>query len=347
MLTAAVTTRLIQGFDDPTFGPDEWERLLRAGNPGDIYLTWHFQRAWWETLGEGTLLLTAAEREGEIVALAPLYTSCGMVYFLGSAFESDYLDFVGDISDPTVLDALLLAARERVPDFIGFYFYFVPDSSGTGERLTEAGRRLGFSCHEKHGGVAPVLDLAGQPETALAAANKQKLLKLERAYLREGALEVEHLRDGEAILPYLDEFFAQHIARWAGTSTPSRFEDEKVRRLIERFTKLAAHTTWLRFTRIQWQARTIAFHYGYCYHGRYFWGMPSFVPDLAHRSPGQLLIRRLLLAAIEEGAHTFDFGTGDQPFKLRFASHLNGVRAWRLYPRSSSAAPVGKMGGSD
>ena len=43
------------------------------------------------------------------------------------------------------------------------------------------------------------------------------------------------------------------------------------------------------------------------------------------------MIRQLLLAAVEEGASSFDFRTGAAAFKLRFASDVNCLRHWGLY----------------
>src|SRR5205814_6550112 len=98
-----------------------------------------------------------------------------------------------------------------------------------------------------------------------------------------------------------------------------------------RLTKFAASTGWLRFTRVVWDGRPIAFHYGFCYCGRYFWNVSAFAIDLARRSPGQILLRHLLLAAIDEGAEMFDFGSGDQPFKLRCATDIPYVYGMGLY----------------
>src|SRR5438876_7955121 len=113
MVMTSVKTRVLRGFDDPAFGPERWEELLRAGDTDVVFLTWHFQRSWWETLGRGELLLLAVERDDQVVALAPLYLESGIVYFLGTGFESDCLDFIGDVGDPEVLDAILETARAR------------------------------------------------------------------------------------------------------------------------------------------------------------------------------------------------------------------------------------------
>jgi CelD/BcsL family acetyltransferase involved in cellulose biosynthesis len=330
-MTAPIRTRVLKGFDDPTFGPAEWDELSSGGDT--VYLTWQWQRSWWHTWGDGQLLLIVAERDGKIAALAPLFARSGMVYFVGTGFESNYLDFIGDISDPHVLDAILERARRSVPDFAGFQFYFVADSSGTAQRLHESAARLNLCCYdEDETMLAPILDIAGQPEVALAIANHKRTQKYERVFRRDGTLEVHHYRDAKTILSYLPEFFEQHRARWAGVDNPSRFEYPQTRALFEEFTHCAANTGWLRFTRLEWNGRSIAFHYGILYRGRFFWGPASFALDVARRSPGQVLIRRLLLATIDEGARTFDFGTGSQEFKVRVTTHMNSVHDWGLYP---------------
>jgi CelD/BcsL family acetyltransferase involved in cellulose biosynthesis len=78
--------------------------------------------------------------------------------------------------------------------------------------------------------------------------------------------------------------------------------------------------------------KPVAFHLGFCYRGEYMWYKPTFDVELARSSPGEVLLRQLLLAALEEGANVFDFGLGDEAFKARFATQVNSVRNWGLYP---------------
>jgi len=336
MITTAVRARVLSGFDDPSLGPERWEQLLRRGETDVVFLSWEWQRVWWETFGRGELLLIAAERDGELIALAPFYTDSGMVYFVGSG-GSDYLDFIGDTSDAEVLDALLETARECVPGFAGFELYFVSNASPTMKRLAEATVRLGLDCVEQWGVAALSMDLAGQPERALAATRKKSLVRHENFFRRAGQLTIQRLRESRAVLPQLEEFFAQHIARWAETDSPSLFLDEAQRRFYERWTRVAAERGWLRFMRVEWEGKAIAFHYGMSYGGRYIWYKPSFAIELARHSPGEVLLRQSLLAAIEEGASVFDFGTGDDSYKLRFATEFNQAHAFGLYPTTGAS----------
>jgi CelD/BcsL family acetyltransferase involved in cellulose biosynthesis len=322
--------RVLHGFDDTSFGAIQWQALLQQSPTDEVFLTWQWQRAWWESLGKGRLLLVLVERDGKPVALAPFYTASQMIFFLGSN-AADYLDFIGNISDPEVLDALLETARDYVSDFLGFHFYKVLESSPTAGLLQEAAPRLGLTCVEKKTWPAPGLDLASSPEVGKAAAAKESLLRHERYFRCQGSLNVRHLSDGEAIRPYLAEFFQQHISRWANTPYPSKFLDPAWRGFYETLTRTAINTEWLRFTRIEWEDRAIALHYGFCYGGSYLWYTPAFAIELARRSPGEVLLRHLLLAAMGEGAAVFDFGLGDESFKRRFATGVRLVRSWGLY----------------
>src|SRR4051794_40200637 len=119
-VASTISVQVLTGFDDPVLGPRVWNELLERGETNAVNLTWHWQRLWWEALGRGQLLLIAAWRDGELAAIAPLFADCGMVF---NICPEDHLDFVGDVSDPMVLDAILATARDCVDNFLGFRFY--------------------------------------------------------------------------------------------------------------------------------------------------------------------------------------------------------------------------------
>src|SRR5438477_777794 len=331
MVTASVRARVLDGFDDPAFGPEQWDELLHTGDTDVVHLTWHWQRAWWEKLGEGELLLIAAERRDRTIALAPLYVDAGMIGFVGTG-ESAYMDFIGDISDPEILDALLETARERVADLGGFRFYAVLEGSRTGKLLRAAAQRLGMACYDENRWPARVVDLAGHPGHVQAAANGQRLTKRQRGFRHRRFLELHQFREGEAILPQLPEFFEQHISQREMTSDPSPFLEQAQRGFVERLTEVAARTGWLRFTRLDWEDRPLAFEYGWCYRGTYFSGLSSFAVGLARRSPDRLLVRQLLRSAIDEGASTYDLGSGDGSYSFLSTTQVKYAHAWGLYP---------------
>jgi CelD/BcsL family acetyltransferase involved in cellulose biosynthesis len=332
MRAAAVSTRVLTGFDDPTFGRVEWNQLLSSGDTNSVFLTWEWQRTWWQSFGRGQLLLILAEREGQPVALAPFFADSRMIYQVGSG-GSDYLDFIGDVGDVEVLDALLVAALQSVPDWLGLEFFMIPDGSRTGARLAAAAGRLDLECLNWDSLAAPALNLAANPGAAHTAARKKSLLRHENYFRREGELQVEHIVRAEDARIHLREFFMQHVARWSGSDSPSLFLDPAQCRFYENVADTLAPPGWLRFTRLTWNGANIAFHFGFMYNGTWMWYKPSFDPALSSRSPGEVLLRQLLLAAHGEGASVFDFGIGDEAFKRRFATDTAHVSTWGIYPR--------------
>jgi len=313
-----------------------WDALLARTPAATPFTTGEWQRAWWRSFGRGRLLPILVRRGGEPVLFAPLFADGGMVFFVGAG-GSDYLDFAGAPASPEILAEVLALARERTPGFLGFRFHHVPEGSPTAGALRAAAARLGLDCMQESVQIAPALDLRADPERAARAAGKRSLVRHERWFLREGGLEVRHLAEGDAIAPRLEAFFEQHVARWRETPYPSLFMDQAQRRFYRELTREAGDSGWLRFTSVEWHGRPVACHFGFCFRGSYLWYKPSFDIELARRSPGEVLLRHLLLAACREAAHTFDFGLGDEPFKQRFASGARQVRDWGLYPAAARA----------
>jgi len=324
-----VTTRVLKGFDDPSFSREQWMQLLEKGETDVINLTWHWQRSWWNAFGKGELLLVLAERNEKAVALAPMFSIGGMIY---NICPEDCLDFIGDVSDPAILDAILNEAKRNVTGFLGFLFYFIPEHSLSGKRLREAALRLGLAFQNEGQIPSPWIDLKGQPEKAEALTRKKSLRRHENYFRQAGEVNVMHFQKANDIQPHLESFFKQHIKRRALTSAPSIFQHQQQKRYYQQLSRDMESTGWLRFTVVYWKGQPIAYHYGLSYKGRYLFGIPSFAIELASHSPGEVLIRQLLLAAIDEGATAFDFGIGDEPYKYRFATNTTILHHYGLYP---------------
>lgn len=100
----------------------------------------------------------------------------------------------------------------------------------------------------------------------------------------------------------------------------SQFVDDAQRRLFRKIVERLSPTGWLRFTEVRLDGRLAAAHLGFFHEGRFIWYKPTYEPDLASLSPGNVLIRRLFLLARDEGAREFDFTIGGEEFKSRYAS---------------------------
>ena len=321
------------GFEATGLDEHGWRGIGTRGATWSVFQELRWQLDWWHSYGRGELFVVAARNAaGRIVAIASWFIDGGMGFLVGSG-GSDYLDFVGDTAAPGTIEALLAPLLDAHPELLGLRLYHVPDSSPTGARLRAAAQRLGLRCHDEDWLLAPALATGASGAAALAAASHKSLVRHERRLARDGNLRVAHLRTADAIVPWLDVFFAQHVARWARTASPSLFESAVHRDFYRRLAGHAgdAGADFIRFTVVEWCQRPIAFHFGFSHAGRYLWYKPSFDTEFARYSPGEVLLRQLFIAAVREDAAIFDFGLGDEAFKSRFCDRRPVVRNWGLY----------------
>ena len=158
------------------------------------------------------------------------------------------------------------------------------------------------------------------------------MLKRENYCRRHGTLEVRRLRDVNAIRPHLPEYYSQHLARWQAKGLPSPYTDLRRRAFLERFLELAEETNWIRFLRIDWNGQPIAFEFAWYYRGTHYSAPWCFAVEFANQSPGHILLRQSVLAALAEGLDTYDLGAGDQEYKFRLPARAHICRTWGLYP---------------
>jgi len=80
---------------------DVWDRALASGPTDVVFLTWGWQRAWWDTYGRGRLLIVVARDADGTTAIAPFFIDGGMAFLVGSG-GSDQLDLIGPHDAHTV-----------------------------------------------------------------------------------------------------------------------------------------------------------------------------------------------------------------------------------------------------
>lgn len=323
------SVRLLDGFEDPALEPASWQRLLERGATNTVFLTRWWQQVWWDVFGRGRLLLIGVFRGDDLVGVAPLFADSGMIFFTGSG-GSDYLDFIGTMESPDVLTEVLGIARDTIPDFVGFRFYHIPDESVNALWLQSAAQRLGFACYNEGDLRAPFIDLR---TTGDSLAYKKALVYQERLLKKGGSISIEHYNHRKGIMPKLDLFFEQHISRWASTPHTSQFIKPTEREFYTTLTERPEAEAWLRFTIVTFNKQPIAFHFGFNYGGVYTFYKPTYAVEYARYSPGQVLLRHILLAAVAENSKIFDFGLGEEAYKARFATGSRTIRTWGIYPR--------------
>ncbi len=336
---------LVRGCDPDRVGREEWNALAARAPVSTIFQTWEWHRAWWDAHGDVLEDRTRGLRSaGRWTALLPLAVDSAGTLRLAGDGMADYMDALvprdgdGSSGDGSSGDGssggVAAALAGRLWD----------DATGSGEDWRRAELRFLPERAALLGALAgsrlpvwssaavpcPRSDLA-DPSVARELPRKKSLRRHHNHFRKQPGYRVEHLDRAAGIEPHLDAFFEQHVARWAGTPTPSLFRDERPRRFYRALVRRMDGTGWLRFTRLSVGELPIAFHLGFVYGNEFVWYKPSFDPQLARRSPGEALLKELLDRAIADGLSAFDFTVGDETFKSRFASSTPVNRSLTVY----------------
>jgi CelD/BcsL family acetyltransferase involved in cellulose biosynthesis len=326
----------------------DWSGLLaRCDHPG-IFQHHDWLEAWWQSFGTGCelVLLLVRDGRGELQAIAPFMVVAqhrfGMrqrrLLLVGTAnAAADYADLIvarGNARARVAIRQWLVARRN---EWTSIELYNVPEHSPTLSLLDGAERwrrpLVQFAAE------APARRL-GDAEADRQMLAKKSLRRHVNGFRRDGQLDFVRLTGRTEVDRQLDAFFEQHVQRWAGTGTPSLFEDPSQRRFYRALVERLDPAGPLHFSVVLFDARPIAFHFGFEFDGVFTWYKPTFDPALQKRSPGEVLIRCLLEDAVGRGLREFDFTVGSESFKYRFATVVRRVYRVRLYRRAWEHLPA-------
>lgn len=323
-MSTRTDTRLLTSIGALGLTEEAWNALVSESETNTIFQTYQWMSSWEKVFGEQCepWFFSVAEPSG-IIGVAPLMMQPGLmgeriIRFWGDG-KADYCDFLIKGEKLRALEAIchaLFAAREHW-DFIELNN--IPGESSTAAIVQGICQCAGFRVLQRDLYPSPTLLIKGHEEEAQAIFNKAGLRRRQNYFQRSGRLTYKHLT-GTAVLPYLEGFFEQHIARWAGSSSPSLFLNERNREFYRELALALADKDWLLLSVVELDGRPLTMHYGFDFNERLLWYKPSFDRFHAKHSPGLVLLRHLIGYALDRKRIEFDFTIGDEPFKSRFAN---------------------------
>lgn len=305
------------------FSPDvvgPWERILEQDTQAGVFCHPAWLRAWWESLGEGELLIALVWDDDEPIAVFAACTgggSDGLLSFLGSQ----------DVTDEQVP----IAVPGREAEALTFFLEWAT-SSGTFDRIQlhsvlEGNRWIDIvaqiasasqrSFAKEQVDVAPIIELPSSFDDYLAALSGHDRHELRRKRRRLGETGEWRIRRADEIgwehdLATFFEFHRQAPGEKAGFFTPER----------ERFFRRLAADLFLmglaRLDVLDLDGEVVACTFSYDFRDTLALYNSSFRPDLAKLAPGMVLVGSLIEQSIAEGKTYFDFLRGEEGYKKRF-----------------------------
>jgi CelD/BcsL family acetyltransferase involved in cellulose biosynthesis len=314
---------VLHDFDELGVTAAAWNGLL-AGSTDVVFLTLEWQCEWWRAFGDEQLLLVVAERDGGACAIAPLFVAKEMLFLVGSD-GSDYLDFIGELDEAT-LAAMLDAARRELPECVGVGLYHVPLRSPTTALLPGVAELMGLKLFREGGMRAPYSELE-DPVRVKELVARRSLRKAESRMERAGALRFATAAEHE-LDEWLELLFEQYAARWGDADVIA----ERARRFYRAIVHRGHREGWVTFSMLEWRGAPAAFDITLIRGERHLSYLSSRDPSISEHSPGRILQRYVVKAAVDAGARIFDYGLGEEEYKLHDASGVEEVANWFLYP---------------
>jgi hypothetical protein len=181
-------------------------------------------------------------------------------------------------------------------------------------------------------GAYSALDLREGGAPLQAALRKESLRRHHKKLSKLGALRLRHLEDPDEIERHLPGFFRMHVARRALAGDRSLFCREEDRAFYKAMVRELDPRGALRFAVLELDGKPIAYHVGFESAGKFLWYKPAFDVTYWDYSPGEVLLKGLLEYVAERDLEEFDFTSGEEAFKSRFANRVRTQYMLHFFP---------------
>lgn len=322
----------LSGFDALA---EEWNDLLKRSAFDTLFLTWEWQRTWWEYLGGGDLfLVTMRDDQGGLAGIAPLYRTVSAsgekkLTIVGCVDVSDYLDIiVAQGREREVYSALLnhLDSAEMAGWDVA-ELCNIPEVSPARRLLGEIAVEHGHKFRTIVEDVCPVIDLPATWDEYLVSVDKKQRHEIRRKVRRiEGEADVHWyiVDQGRNLAEEIEAFIELHQK---SSADKDDFMDEQMQGFFRAMAHVLQRAGWLQLAFIEVDGQKAASMLNFDYGDTIMVYNSGYDPrSHAHLSPGIVLLAYCIRQAIELGRARFDFLQGDEPYKYRF-----GARETKVY----------------
>lgn len=326
-----ITYRDVRGFEALC---SEWDTLLQHASHNLIFMTYRYQRAWWQHLGRGELILIAIRDDDDrLVGLAPLFCAINeqgrrQLNFVGCVDVSDYLDLLVDKNYLTLVQQALLDYLEQSSE-IGWdviSLCSLPHNSPTHTQLAEAARARGWQVRVQEQNVCPVITLPDSWEGYLAGIDKKQRHEIRRK-MRKLETETEARWYVVDSPPNLAAAMADFIDLHRKSANDKEdFWDEALIQFFYTLTGALAEAGHLKLFFLELNQVKAAALLCFDYDNQFLLYNSGYDPaQFAHLSPGNVLISYTIEEAIRLGRTRYDFLRGNEVYKFRFGAEAEPV----------------------
>jgi CelD/BcsL family acetyltransferase involved in cellulose biosynthesis len=307
----------------------DWNALLQQSHLDLPFLTYEFQRAWWEHLGGGEWkqaelnILVGRGEDGRLLGIAPLFRSADKagkpaLYLIGSHEIADFLDFIARPEDLDAFCAAVAAHLQQDASWEQLALYNLLDESATATSLKTATEAAGFAFSLETLQASPYIPLPKSFDEYVDSLDSKQAHELRRKLRKAGRnaapISTELVTEAGELDAALDDFFGL----MAQEADKANFLHGPMRAQMEAIARAAFAGGWLQLFFLRVGSERAAGYLNFDY-GNRIWGYNAgFNNAYASLSPGWLVMAEMMRWCIEQGREVFDFMRGDEDYKYRF-----------------------------
>jgi CelD/BcsL family acetyltransferase involved in cellulose biosynthesis len=298
-----------------------WRKLLAVSSTNHIFLTPQWQKAWWQTFGNGSeLMLLSVYKGTKLTGIVPLIRQGKTISFVGSSDVCDYMDFIIHREQEATVLSQLLDHLERIDWYTIDLQSLLPDSIGLSHFIPLA-KQLNYHVKVTNEDVSLQCMLPSNWEKYLSQLEGKDRRELRRKLRRVDKTESVYfytITEKEQMHRSLEGFFDLfELSRGAKAG----FMTNQMRGFFNTMADFLAEEGNIRLSFLDVEgtqvASTICFDYGnklYLYNSGYN-------PEYASYSVGLVLKVFCLRDGIYMGKRSFDFLRGAEPYKYALGGH--------------------------
>jgi len=291
--------------------------------------------SWWRQWGahHRLLVITARNRSGQLVAVAPFYIRRSRLGALGPRalcflandyVGSDHLDLLIDSEYvQSAVETIVRLADQYRAEWDYIELFNSQEASPGFARLCQGFKALGMTERIMHVAGCPYAALPASFDAYLASVStnlRYNFRRRRRALEREAGVEFVALKSRSDIQEHYGELLRLHGLRFGQKQMQSAFLLPGVQEFhAEALPRLAANGM-ARLYLLQSQGKAIAALYGFSVGKTFAFYQAGMDPAWSRLSVGLVMMGCAIEEAIRTGHDEFDFLEGDQTYKFQWAA---------------------------
>jgi CelD/BcsL family acetyltransferase involved in cellulose biosynthesis len=307
----------------------EWNALLEGSHLRVPFLTYEFQRAWWDHLGGGEWdnaelnILVGRDADGKAIGIAPLFRVKNdegewVLHFIGTHEISDFLDFIVRPQNHAMFLQAVIEALSSDTSWNRLDLFNLLDTSQTTEVLSSLTVETDWDFKVETLQSSPYIPVPSTFDNYIASLDSKQAHELRRKMRRAAknplTISTEIVRDQKLLEDALQDFFRLMCQE----ADKDRFLTQSMRAQMQALAQAGSEAGWLQLFFLKAGNKRIAGYLNFDFDSCVWAYNAGFDNDYAELSPGWLIMAEMMRWCIDHGRKIFDFMRGDEEYKYRF-----------------------------